>query len=238
MINWKQIVAALVLVGLLVAIVTTASLYSAVTQVQPYYRAALERPPEELQEQSHQLESRFSALHSDLQDEGQWRTVISADELNGWLATKLPEVFPDLLPESIRDPRVAITPSAIFLAAQSTVAGLDTVVSIEVEPFVTTEGDLAVELRQVLAGSLPLPKNDLFEQLSKASQGLNLPIRWTQNDGNTILLVERRMWDTEDNQQRVLEELELADGELFVSGRTSKIPQFREASLPRPPAPQ
>jgi hypothetical protein len=72
---------------------------------------------------------------------GEWRTVISADELNGWLATKLPEAFPELLPKSIRDPRVAITPDAVFLAAQSTIAGVDTVVSVEVEPFVTTDGD-------------------------------------------------------------------------------------------------
>lgn len=238
MFNWKRIVAALVLAGLLVAIVTTASLYSAVTQVHPYYRAALERPPEELEEQSHQLESRFSALHSDVQDIGEWRTVISADELNGWLATKLPEAFPELLPESIKDPRVAITPEAVFLAAQSNIAGVDTVVSVEVEPFVTTEGDLALEVRHVLAGTLPLPKNDLFEQLSKATRGLKLPIRWTQNEGNPILLVERGTWDSADEQQRVLEALELAEGELFLSGRTKNVPDVREAALPRPPAPQ
>ncbi len=238
MLNWKRIVIVVVLVGLLAAIVTTAGLYSAVTQVHPYYRAALERPPEELEQQSHQLESRFSALHSDLQDEGEWHTVISADELNGWLATKLPEAFPELLPKSIREPRVAITPDAVFLAAQSTFAGVDTVVSIEVEPFVTTDGDLAVEVRQVLAGTLPLPKNDLFDQLSKATQGLDLPIRWTQNEGNTILLVERGMWDSVDQQQRILEALELAEGELFLTGRTKTIPNVREAALPRPPAPQ
>lgn len=238
MFSWKKIITAVVLAGLLAAILTTASLYSAVTQVHPYYRAALERAPEELEEQSHQLESRFSALHSDLQDVGEWRTVISADELNGWLATKLPEAFPKLLPESIRDPRIAITPDAVFLAAQSKIAGVDTVVSVEVEPFVTTDGDLAIEVHQVLAGALPLPKNDLFDQLSKATQGLELPIRWTQNEGNPVLLVERSTWDSDDDQQRALEALELSEGELFLSGRTKKIPDVREAALPRPPAPQ
>ena len=58
MFNWKRIVAAIVLLGLLAAIVTTASLYSAVTQVHPYYREALERPSEELEEQSRALELR------------------------------------------------------------------------------------------------------------------------------------------------------------------------------------
>lgn len=230
MFNWKQIVAFVILMGLLITLATTASLYSAVTQVQPYYRAALNRDPAELKKQSHQLESRFSALHSDLQDEGKWRTVISADELNGWLATKLPEAFPELLPRTIRDPRVAITPTAVFLAAQSRVAGVDTIVSVEVEPFVTTDGDLAIELRQVLAGTLPLPKNEIFDQLSKATELLSLPLRWTQIDGNMILLVERRMWDSGTDQHRVLQALELADGQLYVSGRTDKL-HLREARI-------
>jgi uncharacterized protein YpmS len=230
--TWKQIVALVVLVGLLVALATTASLYSAVTQVQPYYRAALDRDPAELEKQSHQLESRFSALHSDVQDEGKWRTVISADELNGWLATKLPEAFPELLPKTIRDPRVAITPAAVFLAAQSTFAGVDTVVSVEVEPFVTSEGDLAIELRQVLAGALPLPKNEVFDQLAKATEPLKLPLRWTQNEGNMVLLVERRMWDSGADQHRVLQALELDDGQLYVSGRTENV-QIREARVIR-----
>lgn len=233
MFSWKQIVVVIILAGLLVALATTASLYSAVTQVHPYYRAALERDPVVLEEQSHQLESRFSALHSDVQDEGLWQTVISADELNGWLATKLPESFPDLLPKTIRDPRIAITPTAVFLAAQSKVAGVDTVVSVEVEPFVTTEGDLAIELRQVLAGTLPLPKSEIFEQLSKATERLRLPLRWTQNEGNTILLVERRMWDGE-HQHRVLQALELAEGQLYVSGRTENVREARKASVIRP----
>jgi hypothetical protein len=46
------------------------------------------------------------------------------------------------------------------------------------------------------------------------------------------------MWDSVDEQQRVLEALELADGELFLSGRTKRVPDVREAALPRQPAPQ
>lgn len=221
--KWKR----LVLIGLLGAIVALAvsvgGLYMAVSTAQPYYQTALLQAPELLEEQSQKLESRLTALHNDATETGQWESVVSAEELNGWLATKLPEAFPNLLPKNLRDPRIAITPDAIYLAARSDVAGVDTVVTVVVEPFVTAEGDLAIELRQVLAGMLPLPSKEIIDKLVEATRSLELPIRWTQNGGNSVVVVERRLWDTDDQQHRRLEAIELAEGELFLSGRTEKV---------------
>lgn len=215
------------LIGLLavIAVVLCAAsgMYWAVTSAQPYYEAELQKPREVLRESSRQLESRFTALHSDLQSQGIWQTVISADELNGWLAYKLPESFPDLLPEEVRDPRVAITEQEVIMAARSNLGGVDAVVSVFVEPFVTDGGDLAVQLNQVLAGSLPVPTTDLIQRLSRATRRAGLPIRWTQSDGKTVMIVAHKLWDSEENQHRTLDAIELADGEMFLSGRTEVI---------------
>ncbi len=217
----------MLLIGLLavVAVLLCAAggMYWAVTSAQPYYEAELQKPREVLRESSRQLESRFTTLHSDLQSQGTWQTVISADELNGWLAYKLPESFPDLLPEEVRDPRVAITAQDVILAARSNLGGVNAVVSVFVEPFVTDEGDLAVQLNQVLAGSLPIPTTDVIHRLSRATRRAGLPIRWTQSDGKTVMIVANELWNSEENQNRTLDAVELADGEMFLSGRTEVV---------------
>ncbi len=199
-------------------------MYWAVTAGQPsYYLEALEQNPEEMEASSLQLESRLTTLQSDLQSMGEWQTVVAADEINAWLAIKLPQAFPDALPESVRDPRVAITPEAVLLAARTDLAGVETIVSISVEPFVTEAGDLAIEIHHVQAGMMPLPNKEIVDQLSQASEKVGIPIRWTQNGTHKVMVIERSLWDRGDTEQRVLEAIELDDGKLFLSGRTEQI---------------
>jgi len=233
---WKR----LIVLGLLVVIAVVASslggMYWAVTSAQPFYQAALEQDPVEQEEKSQQLESRFTTLHSDLQNQGEWRSAIAADEINAWLATKLPESFPNMLPEQIREPRVAISAEEVKLAALSDVAGVETVLSVAFEPFVTEDGDLAIELRQVLAGSLPMPSQNIVQRLATATKRMNLPIRWTQNQGNAVMVLERRLWDTESGENRVLNAIELADGELFLTGYTEIIEPAKDAATAEPAA--
>ncbi|WP_425400506.1 hypothetical protein [Aeoliella sp.] len=219
----KRVILLVLLAVVTVLLLGAGSMYLAVTSSQPYYAVALEQPPEVLEEGSRQLESRFTTLSSDLEHEGDWRTVVSADEVNGWLAYKLPESFPELLPQEIRDPRVAITPEQLILAARSDVAGVDTVVSVLVEPYVTEDGDLAIELQQVLAGMLPVPTKDIVDRLQIAVRRARLPIRWSRNGANTVMIVDRELWDHEITQHRTLEAIELSEGELFLSGRTEEV---------------
>lgn len=220
----------LLVAGLVVSV--AGGMYWAVTSAQPYYQVALEKPPEVLQENSRQLESRFATLHNDLQNEGTWQTVISADELNGWLAFKLPESFPDMLPEEVRDPRIAITERHLIFAAQSELAGVDAVVSVFVEPFVTANGDLAIQLDQVLAGSLPVPTADMIDRVAQATRRAGLPIRWTKSDDKVVMIVARELWDTDEAQHRTLGAIELSDGEMFLSGRTDVVETASLDELP------
>lgn len=232
----------LLLLGLLLVVgltvVVTGGMYWAVSSTQPYYAAALQQPPEVLQESSRQLETRFTTLHSDVQTHGTWQTVVSADELNGWLAFKLPESFPKLLPKEVRDPRIAITPSEVILAARSEMAGVEAVVSVFVEPFVTEDGDLAIALHQVLAGALPVPTKEIIDRVSFATRRAGLPIRWTQSDGKAVMIVARALWDTKEHQHRTLEAIQLADGEMFLSGRTEEVHATEQGEIPTEPVPK
>lgn len=219
----KRIVLLVALAALVIVVGVAGSMYWAVTSDQQYYVAALERTPATADESSQQLESRFSVLAGDVQSVGKWQTVLTDAEVNGWLAYKLPESFPDLLPEEIRDPRVAITPESVILAARSNVAGVETVVSVFVEPYVTEEGDLALELQQVLAGALPIPTKEILEKVRRATQRMELPIRWTRDGANAVMIVDRELWDSAVEQHRVLEAIELGEGELFLTGQTDEV---------------
>ncbi len=230
----------LLLLGLLIGVVVVgvglSGMYWAVTTTQPYYLEALQEDPVALEEKSRQLESRFTALQSDLQSEGEWQTVVAADEINGWLALKLPELFPKAIPADIRDPRIAITSEAVLLAAATDVSGVGTVVSVAFEPFVTEEGDLAIEIQAVFAGALPLPSKEIIDKLSQVTQNAGLPIRWTQNNGRKVMVIERQLWDTGEGERRVLEAIELSEGRLFLSGRTEKVdPELAKATSEKEP---
>lgn len=219
----KRIVLLVALGVTLVVALGAGSMYWAVTSEQQYYRAALERTPPAPDLSSQQLESRFTALAGDVQSVGKWQTVLTDAEVNGWLAYKLPQSFPDMLPKEIQDPRLAITPESVILAARSNVAGVETVVSVFVEPYVTEDGDLALELQQVLAGALPIPTKDIIDQVRRGTQRAGLPIRWTRNGPNTVMIVDRELWDTEVAQHRVLEAIELGEGQLFLTGKTDEV---------------
>lgn len=229
---WKRLIVLGVLVVTAVVVSSMFGVYWAVTSAQPFYEVALEQDPAVLEQKSQQLESRFTTLHTDLQSQGEWQTVIAADEINGWLATKLPESFPGMLPDEIREPRVAVEQSEVKLAAKSDVSGVETVLSVAFEPFVTDDGDLAIELRQVLAGSLPIPSRNIAERLATSTRRMGLPIRWAQNNGHTVMILERRLWDTETGENRVLKAIELADGKLFLSGYTEIVGTTANASGP------
>ncbi len=216
----KRIVLLGVLGLLLVIGATLGSMYWAVTTAQPYYLQALEQPTDQLEEGSRQLENRLTTFTSDVQSRGEWQTVVTAQEMNGWLAVKLPESYPEVLPDHVRNPRVSITPDDFILAAQFEKSGLQVVISLYVEPFVTEEGDLAVEVKKVSAGSMPWPTKEVVDEIAKFTKPL--PIGWTQSNGNNVMIIDHSIWDTDLTQQRVLEAVELADGEMFLSGYTEK----------------
>ena len=64
--------------------------------------------PQKLETGSRELESRATALYSEARQPGQWQAAFTSDQINGWLALQLAEVYADALPDEISEPRVAI----------------------------------------------------------------------------------------------------------------------------------
>ena len=78
------VVAALLLAGL-------GGAYYAARQVRPFYEQALKIEPAVLEQGSRELESRATALYSDVKQVGRWQALFTTEQINGWLATQLAE---------------------------------------------------------------------------------------------------------------------------------------------------
>ena len=217
--KWR--IAAIVLTAL--AAVVAAALggaYAALQRVRPFYEQALAIEPQTLETGSRELESRATALYNDARRPGAWQAAFTAEQINGWLATQLDDVYADALPEEIADPRVAIGDGALTLGFRTRRGGVNTVVSADAAVSITESGAVAIRLIGVRAGSLPIPVMQVAEELAKACHELSLPVRWTQQAGQPIALVDLNGNLASDGRRIVLDTAELRDGTLYLAGHT------------------
>jgi uncharacterized protein YpmS len=202
-----------------VAAVALGGIYRAMGRVRPFYSIALQLDPQTLAAGSRELESRATALYSEARQEGQWQAAFTADQINGWLALQLAEVYGDALPKEISEPRVAIDDDRFTLGFRARRGGVETVVSADATVMLTEEGEIAIRLLSVEAGALPLPVMQIADEVSRACQGLSLPVRWTQDAGVPVALVDVNQ-DTTKARRIHLDAIELRDGALYLAGHT------------------
>lgn len=212
-------------------------LYRAATAPVPEYQAVLERTQQqldsgELQRSRQELESQLAALYSDASVENQWETVLTDTQINSWLATQVAKDFPELEEQGLHDLRMLMKPGVATLAMRAELHGLNTIVAIDMQPFVADDGSLALELASARVGSAPLPTAQILDQLNASLDDEGLPGRWSQNNGHPVLLLDMASWLSTHSHDRSVETIEVREGEIFVAGVTlDRTP--RVAELPR-----
>ncbi|MEM9657030.1 MAG: hypothetical protein AAF961_01595, partial [Planctomycetota bacterium] len=175
---------------------------------------------EVLAEAGKRLEIRLAALASDVQQQARWQAAISSAEINGWLASKLYERFPELPPDQMADPRVALGENALLVGFRYRGARFETTVSLEVDVFVAEEGLVAVRFRRASAGSLPLPLREVIEQANVLAARFGYALRWTRHEGDPVACVPLRDVVASPAERRKLESIELREGEILLAGVT------------------
>jgi hypothetical protein len=201
--------------------------YLAVRRAPAFYRQALAAPQEDQQTSGKNFERSALALHNQLHEPGRWQTCLTQDEINGWLATDLPEKFPKALPPGISDPRIAIEDETVHLAVRYSRGGVDTVVSISGEAYLTAQpNEIAVRLDRARAGMLPVPLARFLDEITDRAAKADVPLRWTEVRGAPVALLRLPLDRNEDDKRVVLEDIRWRDGQLLVAGRTE------EPSLP------
>lgn len=203
-----------------------------VQQVPQFYQQAIARSPQEQFQHGEQFEAEAIELQNQLRRSGQWQLELAADDVNGWLATVLPEKFPQALPEEVHDPRVAMEPDRLLAACTYQTVGIDTVVSVELEPYLTDKpNELAIRVHRVAAGALPVPLAQYLEQITAAAAEHGVVIRWQEVEGDPLALITLVLTDADDQRNISVTALEVLPGKLSLSG------QVEEPLPPQPLAP-
>src|SRR6478672_4361909 len=123
-----------------------------------FYRQALAAPVAAQAEKGGQFERTALDLHNQLQHFGRWEASLTQEQVNGWLAIDLPSKFPDALPSGVSEPRIAIEDGKMRIALRYQRGGVDTVLSIAGEAYLTSQpNEIAVRLDQARAGLVPIP---------------------------------------------------------------------------------
>ena len=208
------------------------ALYYAVQHTPTFYATAIARKPETQQEAGDQFEQQVLDLGSQVRRQGQWRAEFTAEQINGWLAADLPEKFPELIPDGVIDPRVAITSNSLQIAYRYQDDNVNTVLSLELETYLTDEPNVvAVRIKGARAGFLPLPQKRLLKEIETAALNADLSLRWAQSHGDPVALVN---FPTDEDAGLGIVQLEvvkLDDGKLILSGQTNS--DFEPDAIPQ-----
>ncbi|HTU27420.1 MAG TPA: hypothetical protein VMF30_18565, partial [Pirellulales bacterium] len=184
-----------------------------------FYQQAVDRDLVACEEDSNQCLRQAAALASHLQAPGEWQAIFSADQINGWLAVDLARNYGEALPAQITNPRVHFESGAATLACTYRQAGHETVLSIAFDLYLSEPNVIALRLRRVRAGLLPVPLADVLRTIAEAGHNFGLLVQWRQVGGDPVALVNLAHNSAGDSPL-LLEAIELRDGEIYVAGRT------------------
>ena len=171
------------------------------------------------------LEKQALQLNSQIRKTDRWQARFTADEINDWLAADLPQKFPTALPPDVHSPRVAIEAEMIQFACQVQTPKFTSVVSLGVEPYVTSEPNVvALRVKQLRAGSLPLPLGQYLDKITEQCAEAGVPLRWSEEEGEPVALVTLPLVPEDFHNRLVrVEQIELTEGAMIVSGSSRPV---------------
>ena len=213
----------LLLLGCLVvlALLALLMLYIAARHVPRFYREAMEIPREKLEKGSDQMLRQAAALESAANKEGHWEALITAEEINGWLAVDLEKNHPNTLPPTISDPRVTIDENEITVACCFEQDGTRSILSLTIAPSVPEPNVIALRIVGARAGLLPVPLGQVLDRISEAAREMQLHLEWRRDGDDPVALLS--LPDSEDGGRIMLiETIRLGDGEIYIAGTTKR----------------
>ncbi len=200
--------------------------YRATQQVPDFYVRQLKAESSLPKRQSGDaFERQALALNNQIRKSDRWQARFSAEEINAWLAVDLPQKFPSALPRDEQAPRVAIDAEMIQFACRVESPQFSSVVSLGVQPYVTSEPNvLALRVKQLRAGTLPLPLAQYLDKITAQCARAGVPLRWSEEEGDPVALVTLPLVP-EDFQNRLVrvEQIALEEGALVVSGVSEPV---------------
>lgn len=184
-----------------------------------FYQVMVLPEGKERKEQSSACMTEFVRLLNDIVNEQAWDCRLTSDQINSYFEEDFIRSGIRVLPDSIREPRVAIEPEKIRLAFRYGREPWSTVVSIDIGLWLAPKEPnvIALELQGMHAGALPINAQSLLENIYEAARQYDIdPSPWYRHKGNPVTLL--RFQAARPTPTIRFQRLELHDGYMVISG--------------------
>ncbi len=205
---------------LLLAVMGVFLLRWAAAQEPDFYAEALEMPPEEQEQASEEMLQRAADLRSAVEKPGRWEAVFSDEQINGWLSVDLIRNHPRALPRGISDPRVAVTVEAFQAACRFEQGTIRGILSLTCDVSVPRPNLVAIRIHRVAVGLVPLPMHRVIEAVTQAAEKNDVLLTWERVDGDPVAMITIPPPQDTDEKRITLDTIQLAEGEIYLSGET------------------
>lgn len=187
-----------------------------------FYRRMALPPGEERQQRSDEFTAAFVRLLGGVFDRSQWYGHFTAEQINSYFMEDFTRngTMEQLLPHSIRDPRLAIDQDKIRLAFRYGKRPWSTIISIDMRVWLAPKeyNVVVLELQGMRAGVLPISAQSILERVSDTIRKHNkdIEVTWYRLNGNPVALI--RFQADKPTPTIHLQRLELTPGEMKIWG--------------------
>jgi hypothetical protein len=214
---------------LLILAASGGALAWALFQPPAFYVQAMQPPADPVRQkaEAEQLIRRTLGLVERIRSsEQEWSEGFSQKQINSWLAEELPVNFRRWLPQGVTDPRIRLSEDLIQVGFHLEQPKFSGVVSLHLVPWMVEPNQLAIEIKSIRAGLVPIPLDGVLRDVEHMIETDGWQIEWTQADGADVVLV--RLGD-DSSKEPVMRAIQVLDGQLRVYGTSgpegSRIPR-------------
>lgn len=219
---------ALLLVVLLIA--ALCFVYYTSQQQPAFYKAAMDQEETQNRAMGSQMEKTALDIYNSALYPTTWDGAFSEMEINGWLASELPEKFPEMLPEYIKDPRVSLEPNELTIACRCQYKDLQGILVGQFDLFCTDQpNQIAVRIGGVKLGVLPFPVTQFADVITDELQKSGYESSWSTHEGDPLLLVTvpDDHLVIEDYWRIEVKSFEIREKEMVIAGETVELEEVQ-----------
>jgi hypothetical protein len=216
--------------ALSVLVIGPAVFWGLLTHRPQFYRMLVDQAPEARREKARHFVAQSLQLRNDIMNEPRWEAAFTDQQVNAWLAEDLVTHFADQIPPGVKDPRVMFETDRVILAFEMDERPWHSVITVMARVRVPSENVLALTLEKIQAGMLPIPADRLLEKITQHARDRGLDVRWEREGELPVAMIHY----TPHIRRRdiVLEQMEVLNGRIRLSGRSDRRGAAAMISLP------
>lgn len=204
----------------MLVIAVPAILWAGLSYQPDFYRDLTEKPSEQRLEKAEKFVAQSLRLRNDIVNEPRWEAVFTDEEVNAWLAEDLVTHFADQIPPGVHDPRVVFEDDRLTLAFRMEEGAFQSVVWVVIGVAVPKPNELALSIEKIRAGVLPVPAEQILDEISEFARTRGIDVVWTREQGLPVATI-RYTPDTK-RSDVILELVELRQGQIRLWGKSQR----------------